>query len=150
MREVAASRPTVTIFSSCWSCWYGVMVRTVFLLGRAWASPIKRVVGQVHWRPSWTAVVVRSIIDLLWSPRWFAACHCMAGCAHPLPACYFTSFTGLRMHASLSRPTRMGSFHGQARAGLDARAGQASMTIVQGTTPDRVHAEMFARGSGHA
>ena len=31
------------------------------------------------------------------------------------------------------------------------RAGQASMTcIVQGTTPGRVHAEMFARGSGHA
>ena len=35
------------------------------------------------------------------------------------------------------------------RAGLDARAGQASMTcIVQGTTPSRVHAEIFARGSG--
>ena len=39
----------------------------VTLSGWAWASPIKRVVGQVHWRPSWT-VVVRSIFDLLWSP----------------------------------------------------------------------------------
>ena len=65
----------------------------------------------------------------------------MAGCGHPFPACYFTSFTGLHMHVSLSRPTRM---PGQlAWAGLDARAGQASMScIVQGTTPGRVHAEI--------
>ena len=47
------------------------------------------------------------------------------------------------MHASLSRPTRVGSFHGQR---LDARAGQASMTIVQGTTPDIVYMQKYLLG----
>ena len=103
------------------------IARRTALLGLAQARPIKRVVGQVHWRPSWTSSV-RSIFDLLWSPlislrSAFALCTAsLHGRLHAssVPACYFTSFTGLRMHTGLSRPTHMGQL---AWAGLDhARA----------------------------
>ena len=79
------------------------------LLGRVWVSPIKRVVGQVHWRPSltvvgtfnfWSALIsVESLISLR---SWSAFALCIAAawpaarilCLHVtllvLPACACT------------------------------------------------------------
>ena len=55
------------------------------------------------------------------------------------------------MHACMSRPTHVGSLHGQDWMLERGSNAEASMTcIVQGTTPGRVHAEIFAWESGHA